>query len=436
MLPTGMMWRGNKLVTRVDVPKVLVPIIGKTSLKKSLRTGDVAEAKVRHYPVMAEFERIIDKARKQLRGEVVPPADGPLPVVYLSEQESQAYRAFQASKPENQIRQMLTDARLLPESKKPISLHQVFDQWKLERQPTLNTAAEYEGALKLFIAQNGYLSVDKYTIEHSRQWKAYVVNLPNKAHSTKGKWFGAVKTLFAFADRQEYLNTNPFAKIVLEKPKRAKETPRNEWDRDELQSFFSSPLYTEGLKYKVGEAAWWLPILSLYHGAAAGELCQLDHADLVVRDGIHCLKITPTAEDNEEGEVEKSTKTGYRVRIVPLHKRLIELGFLEYARSVKGKKLFPKIRPDTRNRWSGYFSTWFRNYRQKHNLYRRWTDFHSFRHTFKTASRLMPEEYHDALTGHAKTSVGRTYGSYPIRELKKHLDKVKFDVAIPKWKAR
>jgi hypothetical protein len=39
--------------------------------------------------------------------------------------------------------------------------------------------------------------------------------------------------------------------------------------------------------------------------------------------------------------------------------------------------------------------------------------FHSFRHGFKDAARAarVSEDLHDALTGHAGSSVGRTYGS-------------------------
>ena len=74
MLPIGMVRRGNKLNARVDAPKELVPIIGKTSLKESHRTGDVSEARIRHHQVMAQFEQIIANARKQLRGDTCPRA--------------------------------------------------------------------------------------------------------------------------------------------------------------------------------------------------------------------------------------------------------------------------------------------------------------------------------------------------------------------------
>jgi hypothetical protein len=47
----------------------------------------------------------------------------------------------------------------------------------------------------------------------------------------------------------------------------------------------------------------------------------------------------------------------------------------------------------------------------------------------------LKEEIHDAITGHANGSVGRTYGGIPIAQLKVAVDKVDFDIVIPKWTA-
>ncbi len=42
----------------------------------------------------------------------------------------------------------------------------------------------------------------------------------------------------------------------------------------------------------------------------------------------------------------------------------------------------------------------------------------------------------DEITGHDNRSVaGRSYGSVPIHILKEELDKITFDVRIPKWKS-
>jgi hypothetical protein len=60
--------------------------------------------------------------------------------------------------------------------------------------------------------------------------------------------------------------------------------------------------------------------------------------------------------------------------------------------------------------------------------------FHSFRHGWKDAARaVMPEEQHDAITGHSsgKKSVGRSYGlGMPLKVLAESMAKVRFPGAF------
>jgi len=57
--------------------------------------------------------------------------------------------------------------------------------------------------------------------------------------------------------------------------------------------------------------------------------------------------------------------------------------------------------------------------------------FHSFRHGWKDAARaVMPEEHHDAITGHANGSVGRSYGrGVPLKVLAESMARISF----PLW---
>jgi hypothetical protein len=54
--------------------------------------------------------------------------------------------------------------------------------------------------------------------------------------------------------------------------------------------------------------------------------------------------------------------------------------------------------------------------------------FHSFRHLWKDAARaVMPEEHHDAITGHSNGSVGRSYGrGVPLRVLAESMAKINY----------
>jgi integrase len=430
--PKGMYLRGSTWWARKDVPVPLREIIGQTSLQKTLETSDLSDAKVRFHGVMQQFEAKIADAWRVLRQE---PRKPETPTFTLDLGPGN-WMVPDLRTPDQKIKALLEDAKLIPTERDPMPMATLFEQWKTEKKPKMNTAAEYERALEVFMEVCGEIPVDQYAVEHAGKWKAHVVALPDLAHSTRGKWFGSIRTLFRFADRNDYLRADPFAKITLERPKRAKESRRQEWELVDLKKLFASPIYTEQFRPKAGagEAAYWLPVLALYHGFRAGELCQLDRKDLVQKDGIWCLRIRPS-DDDDEGPA-KSIKTKESIRTVPLHKRVIELGLLQYAKTLKGAKLFPMIRPDVRGRWSGHFSKWFGRYRRSIGLDQRWTDFHSFRHTWKTAAKAaeIPEEIHDAISGHDSGSVGRSYGSVPIPRLKREVDKVRFDVIIPKWK--
>ena len=68
-----------------------------------------------------------------------------------------------------------------------------------------------------------------------------------------------------------------------------------------------------------------------------GELTQLRGVDIVERDGIHAMKISPEA---------GTTKTG-KARTVPLHENLIQQGFLAFVKDAGKGPLFysEPIRP-------------------------------------------------------------------------------------------
>ena len=69
---------------------------------------------------------------------------------------------------------------------------------------------------------------------------------------------------------------------------------------------------------------YWIPLVLLHTGARPAEICQLRVSDVMTQDNIACLNIT------DEGEAQ-SIKNGNSRRLVPIHSRLIALGFLHYV---------------------------------------------------------------------------------------------------------
>lgn len=179
---------------------------------------------------------------------------------------------------------------------------------------------------------------------------------------------------------------------------------------EQLARILASPVYTEQLRpiRGSGEAAFWLPLMSLFTGARLEELGQLGLADVHVRNGLLVLDIRETEEQH--------VKTEESVRRVPVHRALRNLGFEAYVQwclKQGASRLFPALKPDRFGVCTSGFSRWFGRYLDEVVGIEdpRW-NFHSFRHTFKQAGRAsgVSDSLLDALQGHSPGTVGGRYG--------------------------
>nr|WP_276511590.1 site-specific integrase [Rhodomicrobium udaipurense] len=196
-----------------------------------------------------------------------------------------------------------------------------------------------------------------------------------------------------------------------------KPSDREPWTPEDLRGLFASPVFSAGERPRGGggDAAYWLPLLGLYTGARLGELAPLTVRDIVMDDetGITAIKFS---ENEEEG---RRLKTISSRRVVPLHPKLVELGFLAFilARQKEAgadARLFSALTRGPKGSYGDHWSKWFGRYIRSIGITNPASVFHSFRHGFKDALRSVgvSEEVHDALTGHAGTGgVGRRYGA-------------------------
>jgi hypothetical protein len=190
-LPKGMIRhpKSGILWARKDVPKELREIIGLTSLKATLRTKDLNEARSLFHGVMQDFEVRIANARKQLAGESIRYQDVVIDASRwgVSQESLQAY--FR-SRPENQIASLKQDietkleaAKLIANTPEQTSMEDLFKRWKRERQPRTNSENEYRRAKDLFVKTNGDKPIAEYTPADARAYKdkdaVLELNAPN-----------------------------------------------------------------------------------------------------------------------------------------------------------------------------------------------------------------------------------------------------------------
>lgn len=130
---------------------------------------------------------------------------------------------------------------------------------------------------------------------------------------------------------------DPFAGLQVRVDDEKVGTSREEFSIDELKKLFkASPLSTE--RAVSVQAGYWLPLLALYHGARLEEITGLEVRDIEDWGDSLVMHIR----ENTIRERLKHRKLSERS--IPVHPKLIELGFKDYvaaARESGLERLFP-----------------------------------------------------------------------------------------------
>jgi integrase len=300
--------------------------------------------------------------------------------------------------------------------KPPFHYSKLFDLWAktaIRRETTVEDYRKVFTSFAEFVQGKKLATISRVDVLGFRDFLAAQGQSP----VTVTRKIGILKTLFRVAQDYELLKNNPADQIRAVHSVRQKS--RVAFTADDLSRIFSSPIYTEQYRPTAGgkEACYWLPLLALFTGARVEELAQLLVEDIRHAEGLGgYINISDEAAHSQ-------LKNAASRRRIPLHRTLIDCGFLDYTQSVRdGLFLFPALKPNPRRKLGGYFSTFFSGYLRKRV---RITDkrkvFHSFRHTFKDICRRVgiDEAVHDALTGHTAPHAGRRYGNeqYPLEPL-------------------
>lgn len=186
---------------------------------------------------------------------------------------------------------------------------------------------------------------------------------------TVNKYLQAYGSFYAWAVKRKEVHENHFEGLLDNVSKAKKD--RNPFTQDEAQRILNAAM-TE----KKGHRKWGV-FLAFYTGARLNELAQLDVADILEVDGIHCISI------NNNGD-SKRLKNDASERTLPLHPKLIELGFLKYVQSQQANgRLFPELSYCPKNGYGRNLGRWFNTVflRDQLKLHSKEHVFHSIRHT-------------------------------------------------------
>ncbi len=320
-------------------------------------------------------------------------------------------------------------------------LSQAFSTWKTERRPAKGVAQDYETQITRFIELHGDLPVSEIRRKHVAEFRDIMLLFPRMVPKTKrgldtrslcawadennvprlslatvnDKCVGALSAVFGLLINQSVVEDNPCAGMKL-KEKDKDRQPREPYDRSDIARLLRSPLFTSPPKIPrggQGAAAQWLPLLGLYTGARLEELGQLRTADVQIFEGIHFLDMI-TLDDAAGGHVQR--KNGASRRDIPIHRDLIEFGFLEFVeaqRQAKRTRLFPELAfCPKKEKYTSAWSKWWGRWARKHVSPMKSKCYHSFRHLF--ADQLRATDAADSmierLMGHSSGKTTRRYG--------------------------
>ena len=266
------------------------------------------------------------------------------------------------------------------------------------------------------------------------------------ANTIRDTHFAVLRALFSYAVSQEWLDTSPAERVKVNGAAK-KGGSRPSFKMEELQTLLSMPVFT-GCKsqsqfgmpgeVRIDDHRYWTPLLMLFTGARPSELGQLAVADVKVAVTTPYISILTEYDPNdpEDRSFYLTCKTPNARREVPLHPKLLELGFGRYVQKMQQgghARLFPdwKAPSDTRKLYSG--ASWIRRFNEKiiracTQRYPRPT-FYSLRHTFKVA--MVRQGVHSAIQnqmlGHANAGMDAHYfDAVPIEELYEQISRVSY----------
>ena len=279
------------------------------------------------------------------------------------------------------------------------------------------------------------------TLYHKKE--SSIEELDMLADGTVNDKLGYVIGFLDYAIKKNYLDKNRLKgeRIESAKPK----FERVFFDDTEIRKMLTyTTWFGSELEHNLKEKPerFFIPLIGLYQGFRGNEIAQLSMKSIVKKDGIDCFSIA--IHDSKQ-----KNKTANSKRLIPIHSKLIELGFLKYIERQKKQgeeQIFSNLRYDEK---SGYWKDFGDDFNEilkpqfvdKETLEnpRIQVDFHSMRHLFaymlkdvindNTLIYLMGHSLKGKLS-HGNYGKGRHGEMYRVDVLKNSLEQLEYDIDL------
>ncbi|MDP9902137.1 site-specific integrase [Variovorax ginsengisoli] len=283
-------------------------------------------------------------------------------------------------------------------------------------------------------------------------------NLPRLKATAQRRLLDGIAEIFTWAVTETLLPANPAKGLGLEAEQRSgvvkkkAHLQRDKMSDEDLAKIFSQEWWVDGRGNRTAQGRfhayrphyYWAPLLALYVGGRLNEIAQLYVDDVNVEGVVPYIDFNLNGADKVDSDgvdagltSDKSLKTISSARLVPIHSRLIELGFLDYVAALRAsghQRLFPELKFDKKKGYGKAVGSWFNErflgirLKMERNGMK---TFHSLRHNYATAlgAADVPTSDKSDLMGHARSQplVESRYGKgAALLTMKSHIDKLEY----------
>lgn len=171
--------------------------------------------------------------------------------------------------------------------------------------------------------------------DRAKGWRDFHQADNDLSNSSVNKYLEHVTAVFKWAaeKQRKYVEFNPFKKIRLSEGVNREKT--REFSSGELQRYIT--MLADTYLPEFPENAW-IPLIILFEGMRNNEIAQLYVDDIQEKDGILLFRIWDNDVRNQRIKSEASQRN------LPIHSKLIELGFMDYVKKMRAsgqEQLFP-----------------------------------------------------------------------------------------------